>query len=149
MSVAARFNFTTAVTTHTPAVANPLGGYNGAPQISTSGTLSATDISNVYDTASTVGGGGTTTIDVTALTNTYGESFAFTNVKSFHISNTDTTNSIVIGGGSNPLFISDQYTVAPGKDLVFNTVWPVSSGKKNIRLTATAGTKFSILLLGN
>lgn len=127
---------------------NGLGTYSGNPQISTVTSFSTSDISKVYTAA------GTTAVnlnlDVTSgLTDAFGNALVFGTVKTFVLKNTHATATLTVGGGTNPLFGSDQYTVAAGACLPITTSFTVDSTHKVIRVVPSASCTYQLMILGS
>jgi hypothetical protein len=125
-----------------------LGAYTGNPGITKSVKLSASDVTKVYTVARSVSS--PDTFDVTTgLTNAYGAALVYTSVKAVVVLNTHTTATITVGGGSNPLFGSDQYTVKPGQVLYVSAVPATVDGThKVLTVTPSAAVTYQLLILG-
>ena len=126
-----------------------LGTYIGNPQIAKTITLSSSDITKVFgdSRASAVA----VPLDVTSgLVDAFGLSLVYTTVKAVVVLNTHATASITVGGGSNPLFGSDQYTVPSGQVLyVPNVPITVSGTVKVLTITPAASATYNVLILGS
>lgn len=127
----------------------PLAVYNGSPGIAGTITLASTQITTgVYQATGTISSGTSITVNNGSIANAYNSPLTYTTVQAVVIANTGTAK-IVVGGGSNPLFGSDQYTVQPGQILVIpNVPVTVSSSAKQLTLTPSASTTYQILIVG-
>lgn len=134
-----------ATTTYTKAAA--LATYSGSPKIVASKSYATTDISKVFDATGSTGS--PVTYDVTALTDDYGAALAMATVKGFVIQNTHATATLTIGGGSNPLFGSDHYTVKAGCCLPITSAFAASGAAKNVLVTPSATATWQVLILGS
>jgi hypothetical protein len=132
----------------THSVTNDLGTYTGNPKISYTSALTSSNISKVFADERTVATN--ETLDVTSLTEAgYGSTLNYSSVKVLHIVNKSGSATLTVGGGSNAVCGSDQYTIGPGKCLYLDTAFAVSGSAKNLLLTASASLTYDILILGS
>ncbi|AWM39782.1 hypothetical protein GobsT_18560 [Gemmata obscuriglobus] len=124
-----------------------LGIYNGNPKIVASLGLSSAQAAKRFTKQVTTGSG--TSYDVTTgLTDAFGTALTFATVNAVAIYNTGAA-SLTVGGGSNPLFGSDQYTVKAGQCLVIpNVPITVSGSVKTVHIVPAASTTWQIAILG-
>jgi len=121
--------------------------FSGFPKLSQSQSLdSTTPVNKVFNQSATISS--PTTLDVTALTDAYGAALSFGTVKQFVIQNTGAGN-LVVGGGSNPLFGTDQYTVKSGATLPITSSFTESGSAKNILLTPSASLSYTLIICGS
>ncbi len=115
--------------------------YTGNPSRSYTRAFASTEVSNVYFDTYTVGTGGVT-VDVTSLTDAYGQAISFGTVKNVLIVNNDGTNNLTAGGGSNALFAALPVLVGQtaGSCVNLTTNLTVSGSTKIISLVASAGS---------
>lgn len=133
-----------AATTGNTLAGNP---FTGTGRLSQTQTLTTADISKVYIGTGTISG--VSTINVTSLTDAYGNSISFATVKGCVIQNSGAGN-LVVGGGTHPLFSTDQYTIASGATLPITSAFTVSSGTHDtITLTPSASLTYSIIIVGS
>ena len=126
-----------------------IGGaaFAGYPKLSQSQSLdSTTPVNKVYNETGTISS--PHTIDVSSLTDAYGAALAFGTVKQFVIQNTGAGN-LVVGGGSNPLFGTDQFTVKSGATLPITSSFTEGAGAKNILLTPSASLSYTLIICGS
>jgi hypothetical protein len=116
--------------------------YTGAPQKGFERAFSSSDITKLsfanYSVTTTP-----TTIDLTSLTDPFGNAVNFATVKNLLIINNDATNSLTIGGGTNGLFAALPFNLSgdsKGTCLNLTTSITVDSTHKILKLLATAGT---------
>lgn len=123
-----------------------LGTGTISPRINYLTSLSSSDVTKVYFTSATISG--VTTLDVTALTDIYGTALSYGTVKGVYIENSGAGN-LVLGGGTNPLFGTDQYTVKTGAVLPIVSPFTVGGSNKVITLTPSASLTYSIIIVGS
>lgn len=125
-----------------------LGTYSGNPKITDTTSLSSADVTKVFTDGRSLSA--PETLDVTAgLTSAYGAALVYSSVKAVVIQNTHGTATIVVGGGANPLFGTDQYTVQPGQTFsVPNVPVAVSGTAKNVLVTPSAAATYNVMILG-
>jgi hypothetical protein len=111
-------------------------------------TLSTSNITKVW-TNSYTAQSGAVTLDLAALTDTYGQSITFTSLKGLHVYNNHASATLVVGGGANPALGTDQYTVTAGKILPVSSVFTIDGTHKNLVLTPSASMSFQVILLGS
>ncbi len=129
--------------------AGALGNYQGVPSITFTKSLSTSDISKCYQLNATIATAQTYDVN-SGLVDAFGTALVFATVKSVVIRNNDATASLVVGGGTNPLFVSDQYTIKAGQCLAITSSFTVNaSTAKVITLTPSASLNFDLLLLGS
>lgn len=122
-----------------------LTSYSGTTKVSQ--TLALTGLTKVY--ATDVSASSVQTYDLTSgLTDAYGTALVFTSLQGVVIQNTSATATITVGGGTNPVFGTDQYTVKAGATLPITSTFPVDSTHKVIRITPSAAATFSVAFLG-
>lgn len=125
----------------------PLATFTGTPRITTSTTLDSTAISKVYQAARSISS--PDTLDLTSgLTDAYGQALVFAAVKCVTIYNTSATATITVGGGSNPVFGSDQYTIKAGACLPITSPFTVDGTHKVITVTPSASATYQIIIAG-
>jgi hypothetical protein len=125
------------------------GTYTGNPSITKTISLSSSDITKVYSATRSVSSADT--FDVTSgLTHAFGAALVYASVKGLVILNTHATASIVVGGGSNPLLGTDQYTVKAGQALYVPCVPVTVDGThKVLTVTPSGAVTYSLLILGS
>jgi hypothetical protein len=126
-----------------------LGGtVSGTPQLNYSSRLTTTDLTDAYEGSRTVTGA--ETLDVrSGLSNVFGTAIVLATVKGITIHNTHASNSLVVGGGANALFGSDQFTILAGKCLYLDTSIATSGSVKNLLVTPSgASTTYDIIIFG-
>lgn len=133
--------------------------FTGNPSKSFTRTYNAADlgVTPFFNTYTITTGG--TTLDLTALTDVWGNALSFTTVKHLEIVNNDPTNSLTVGGGTNPLFaalppLAGQAASGGGGSvgscLQFTTPLTVSGSTKNLKLIAGAGSiTVDVFILGS
>lgn len=143
MSASASIDFTIS-TTYTKQTALGVGYIPS--KLSDTISLSTSDVSKVY-TAS-VTSGSATVIDLTSLTDGFGAALSFSTLKACVVENTG-AGSLVVGGGTNPVFGTDQYTVKSGAVLPVLSSFTVDGTHKTLTLTPSASTTFNLVLVGS
>lgn len=129
--------------------------FTGTPRVNFTRVFSTSEVDKAFFQTYTV----TTTptsIDLTALTDAYGDSIAFTIVRQLIIRNKDTTNTLTAGGGTNGLVsvLPDLvgYTASSGSDgacINLTTTVTVDATHKLLRLVASAATiSVDVMILG-
>ena len=126
----------------------PLASASLSPKFTVSVNLSTTDISKMYQNSYSAQSS-PVTLDLTSLTDDYGQSISFGSLKGAWIYNTDNTATLVVGGGTNPALGTDQYTITPGKLLPITSVFTVDGTHKNLVLTPSASMSFQLILVGS
>lgn len=138
MSILANITVETAATV----TANVLGNATGRPAISYTRKPTVTKCYGKARTAT-----GADSIDVTALTDLFGNSISFATVTALEIQNTDATHSIVVSGN---LLGTDTVTVGPGRVLFVDTDRTVDGTHKTLTVTPAAGTViYNVIMLGS
>jgi hypothetical protein len=124
-----------------------LGAYNGTPRITMSNGLTSAQAAKKW--SASVTSAATTDYDVTSgLTDAYGTALVYATVNAVAVYNSGSAN-LTVGGGSDPLFGTDQYTVKAGQCLVVPCVPVTVSGSvKNIHIVPAASTTWQVILLG-
>lgn len=117
----------------------------GSPTISQSLTLSSTDVTKNYSTAATIST--PTTIDTSSVVDYFGTTLSFATVKGVVIQNTG-AGTLTVGGGSNALFGTDQFTIKSGYTLPLLSPITTSGSVKAILLTPSASLSYSIIIVG-
>lgn len=121
--------------------------YSGSPNRDFVRQFASTDITKLYFNTYTVGTSATT-IDLTSLTDAYGQSISFGTVKALLVVNNDATNNLTVGGGTNGLFSTLPFTLngqtvsgsQQGSALSIITPITVDGTHKILSLTASAST---------
>jgi hypothetical protein len=120
--------------------------FTGQPTRDYERSFSSTDVTKCYFANYTVTTT-PTTVDVTSLTDAYGNAISFVTVKHLQIVNNDTTNNLTAGGGTNALFSALPVLVgqAPstgsnGSCVNLTTNLTVTGTTKVIQLVASAGS---------
>ena len=120
-------------------------------------TYTSSDVTKLYFNNYSVTSGGTT-IDLTNLTDAFGNALSFTTVVDLIIVNNDATNNLTAGGGTNPVIpalptLAGQ--AAPtgggstGSCAHITTPLSVTGTTKNLQLTASAGTiSVDVIIIG-
>ena len=128
---------------------NDLGQYNGSPGIDSSLTFSTSDLSKVFADSRSISAADP--LDVTSgLTDQYGTALVYATVKTVVIKNTHATATLTIGGGSDPLYGTDQYTLKAGQTLPITSSATVDGTHKVLTITpSVASTTYDILILGS
>lgn len=124
-----------------------LGVYNGTPKITVSNALTSAQAAKRWSKSDT--SAATHDYDVTSgLVDAYGVALVYATVNAVAIYNSGSA-TITVGGASNSLFGSDQYTVKAGQCVVVPCVpITVSGSVKNIHIIPTASTTWQIIILG-
>jgi hypothetical protein len=130
--------------------------YSGNPTRDYERSFSSTDITKLYFATFTVTTT-PTTIDVTALTDVFGNALNFATVKHIQVVNNDTTNNLTVGGGTNALFSALPALVGQsaaansnGSCVNLTTNLTVTGTTKIIQLVAGAGSiSVDVLIAGN
>jgi hypothetical protein len=126
---------------------NDLGTYVGSPKLSYSAALATTDISKVFADERTVSS--PETLDCTALPEAgYGSTLNYATVKLIQIVNKSASATLTVGGGSNAVCGTDQFTIGPGKCLYIDTARTVGGSAKNLLVTPSASLTYDVLILG-
>jgi hypothetical protein len=127
-----------------------LGTYTGSPGISGGTSFVSTQITTgIYQGTATITSPTTFVTNNASLKNAYGNTLTYTTIQSVVVSNLSASASLVVGGGSNPLFGSDSYTIKPGQVLVIpNVPITVSSTVNAITLTPSASLTYQIIIVG-
>ncbi len=128
-----------------------LGTYSGGPKLTY--TVDSATITKVYSDEDPAEGSGGVMFDVSdgSLSDAYGTPLIYTTVKEVIIYNTSVSASIVVGGGSNPLFGTDEFiTIKAGKCVAIGAVPATVDGShKILTLVPSATASFKILILGS
>lgn len=125
-----------------------LARYTGGFSSSAESTLDASALTKVYMVSGS--GAGPDTYDVNSgLTNAYGVALVYTTVKGIWIKNTHATATLVIGGGSNPLLGTDQYTLKAGNALAITSPFTVDGTHKVLKITQSATATYELVILGS
>lgn len=111
--------------------------YSGNPIRDYEATFTSSQITKISFANYSVSTG--TTIDLTNITDPFGNAISFATVKHLQIVNNDLTNSLTVGGGSNPVFAALPSIIAGGC-VNLTTNLTVGGSTKNLLLTAGAGT---------
>jgi hypothetical protein len=119
-------------------------------------SFSSTDITKLYFATYTVTTT-PTTIDVTNLTDVFGNALNFATVKHIQVVNNDTTNNLTVGGGTNALFpalppLIGQAAAANSNRSCVNltTNLTVTGTTKIVQLVASAGSiSVDVLIAGS
>lgn len=117
-----------------------------APTLNLSKTYSGSSITKLYQNSYSTSG--TTTLDVTSLTDDYGQSISIGTLKGLFIKNTHATATLTVGGGTNPALGTDQYTISPDTLLPILSSWTISGSAKNIRILTSGTVTFQLILFG-
>lgn len=137
----------TVTSTSAFSLSNSTGGttYTGSPRISYSKTFSNVNVTKFYQATLSVGTS-PTTIDVTSLTDPFGDAVNFATIKHIEIVNNSTTADLTAGGGSNPIFnemvLKGQAVTAGSAGSCLNLTSPITvdGTHKNLALTSSSGT---------
>lgn len=130
----------------------PLGTYNGNPAINGSTAYTSANVTKVFQATPAA-----TTSPVSYIVNNNSLSgeyvptspYTYTTVVGVVIQNTG-ANTLVIGGGTHPLFGSDVYTVQAGNTFAATNVpITVSSTVCEVTVTPSASTSWSIIIVGS
>lgn len=125
--------------------ATDLGSYSGNPRLTQS--ASNVSVTKVFTDARTTAV--PETLDLTTgLTDAYGAALVYSSCKYVCIQNTHVSATLTIGGGANPLFGTDQYTIKPGATLPITSTFAVAGGSKNLLVTPSASCTYSIIIAG-
>ncbi|WP_161967142.1 hypothetical protein [Fimbriiglobus ruber] len=89
---------------------------------------------------------------MTSLTDAYGNALVYTTVAALIVQIVSASGNLVVGGGSNPLLGSDQYTIkGTANSSMLPISWPftVSGTAKVITLTPSTSLTFNIIVIGS
>lgn len=121
--------------------------YTGNPTLNYAKSFSTTDITKLFFATYTVGTSATS-IDVTALTDAFGQALNFATVKHLQIVNLSGVQTLTVGGGTNGLFTALP-TLAVNGCYQLTTNFTVDGTHKIIALTANASTaSVEVLIVG-
>ncbi len=138
MTVSATITVQTAATV----TQNKLGNFTGRPQVYHYRQLTSVDVTKCYPASVSPN----LTLDVTALTDPYGNALVFSTVLAIQVLNNDGTNSVTVSGN---LIGTDKVTVGPGKCLFIDTTRTVDGTHKQLTLTKSGGSPTcDVILLG-
>ncbi len=127
--------------------AGDLATFTGTPKITSSTNLSSSDISKVFQDIRAASAADP--LDLTSgLVDPYGNALVFTAVKLVCIKNTSATATLTVGGGSNPVFGSDQYTIKAGVCLPILSSFTVDGTHKILTITPSAAATYQIIIAG-
>lgn len=135
----------TANVLHTSAL--DLTTYTGNVNKSYTKALSSSDVTKVFhDTRSVTGN---ETLDLTSgLTDAYGTALVYSSLKHILIYNSDDTDSLIVGGGSNPV-LANAVTISAGGCLNLTSTFTVAGSTKNLRIEASSGSiSYDVVLIG-
>jgi hypothetical protein len=122
-----------------------LATYSGEPSVSFVKQYEVGDITKVWHDSRVLATN--ETLDVTSgLTDAFGTALNFVTVKGILIYNTHATNTLTVGGGTNPLFT--QTVLTGGGSITYCTNITTSGSVKNILLTASASLTYQIIIFG-
>jgi hypothetical protein len=145
----ANFQITCSVTDTS---AGPLGNYQGVISLNagSAGTISLTsaDVTKVYAANRSGGSPDVFTLDDGSLTDAYGNALTFAEAHAVVIKNTHASATLTVGGGTDPLFGSDQYTLKAGQLLPITSPFTVDGTHKQITITPSAAATYSVIVLG-
>ncbi len=131
--------------------------FTGNPAVNYQKAFNSTEITKIYIATATV----TTTptsIDLTAVTDAFGNSISFSSVKQLIIHNKDTAIALTVGGGTNGLFSTLPFTLvgydasqgSDGTCLNLTTTISIDGTHKILTLTAASGSiSVDIIVLGS
>jgi len=135
----------------------PTIAVNVQPTVSISDGVGANQANILYQ-ASANFSGTTASLDLNGvLTDSYGSTVSMVRVKAIYIENPSTTNTIVVGNGTNPwatlLNGTGTFTLRPGAWFIAATPdatgWTVTAATGDILLlTGTSGQPYKIAILG-
>lgn len=127
--------------------------YQGNPLNDYERQFSSSDVTKVFFNQYSIGTGGTT-IDVTNLTDSFGNALSFGTVKHLSIINLDQSNNLTINAsGSNllvgalPALVGQSGTSQNGSCIQLTTNITTSGSVKNLVLASSAGTITVTLLI--
>jgi hypothetical protein len=157
---------TKAIVSPSAAVTRGLGSFNYAPSVGKTITWThgpaAGQVTKFYDGSRTVAASTNDDLDLSGgtLTDVEGATIAFTGVKSVYIENTHATQTLTVGGGTNPFLMglggtTPTVDVPPGgylhRENPTAAGWPVANAASDIlRVANGAGTSatYKISLMG-
>lgn len=121
----------------------------GNPSKTYSAAFTASDVTYVFQRASvSVDTTGTTYNVLSGLEDSYGDAIAMSSVKQVIVTHNGSSNTLTVGGGSNPVF-SAAPGISAGGCLNLTSTFTVDATHCNIKLTASAGTiSCDVLILG-
>ena len=126
--------------------------FGPSPTISVSFNLPSATITKMIESGGTISS--PTTINFASVADVFGATLTFTKVLGIFVQNNSTTQTLTIGGGSQPVCGSDQYTIGPGTtstpNVFFqNSTFNVTSGSaQNLLLTPSGSLSYSLIAVG-
>lgn len=128
-----------------------LGAYFGSPKIESSTTLSSSDSSKAWTDGRSISSADVLDVSDGSLVSAYGVALTFASVKAVVVQNTHASATLVIGGGTNPLFgATESITVKAGQTVSIGAVpATVDATHEQITITPSAAATFNIAILGS
>lgn len=131
-------------------------GFSGSPIQDFERGFSGSECTKLYFATYTVGTS-PTSIDLTSLTDAFGNALSFATIRHLAIINNDVTNNLTVGGGSNGLFAALPFTLTgstassgnKGSCLQLTANITVDGTHKILTLTSSASTiSVNVFILG-
>lgn len=120
--------------------------YTGQPKIDVSKTYTTDDITKVFTASATIAS--PATHDLTSCTDSFGTALTFSSLKGLFIRNMSASATLVVGGGSDAVLDTDQYTVGPESSIFVTTTFNVDANEKIITLTPSASLAYQLIAVG-